>query len=554
MKKYYLITITLAAMILFSTKASAYDFTDTTSSNHVLRYTITSSSAPYTVKVVGVYQGFYDLNNEYLIIPDSVRYNGNTYLVTEIDYQAFIYANLSGVTIPNSVHILGNAAFLGSGITSVRIGSGVSKIGEVCFSETLLLSTITVDSANTHFKAVDNVLFNYNMDTLLFYPSAKLDATYSIPSTVRVIYGNDSTGEFPFDYNSYLTSVSIPSSVVSIPFGCFMNLDNLEEITVDAANTHFISHEGVLYNFAMDTALQYPQAKPSTFYDIPTTVKHIANNAFVGCPLSSITIPNSVLSIGSNAFYYAKMNNIIIGASVDTICDFALGNTEFLNNITVLSPNPPRISRYTIIAFGTTFIHKDLHVVCGSGQSYHNNPNWELYIRDSTFVQLMEDCQYHNITIDADTNFGSAATNTFSARMGDTVVISIIPNLGCYTYDWSVFKTNDPLVRMSVSNDTLIMPNYDITIGAGFAPLGITNTEVPFTKIYPNPASNVLYVETSDAIKYIEIINATGAMIMRHRAIDNTSTLNISGLPNGIYMVKIITNEGTDIRRLAIAR
>ena len=550
MKKFYLITITLAAMLLFSTKASAYDFTDTTSSNHVLHYTITSSSAPYTVKVVR--DGYYDFNNGYLVIPDSVRYNGITYLVTEIGFQAFMYANISGLTIPNSVQILDNAAFIGSEITSVQIGSGVSKIGEVCFAETVLLSTITVDSANTHFKAVDNVLFNYNMDTLFFYPSAKPDATYSIPSTVRVIYGNDSTGEYPFDYNSYLTSVSIPYSVVSIPYGGFL-IENLEEINVDAENTHFKSHEGVLYNFAMDTALQYPQAKPSTFYDIPTTVKHIANLSFAGCPLSSVTIPNSVHSIGTFGFSSAKMTNLVLGASLDTIFDDAFMDTEYLNNITALSTNPPKIALYTFVSIGT-FLHKDLHVVCGSGQRYHNNHNWEMYLRNTNYIQLMEDCQYHNITIDADTNFGSITASTFSARMGDTVVISITPNQGCHTYDWGVFKTSDPLVRVSVANDTFIMPDYDITIGVGFASLNISNTEKPFTKIYPNPASDMLRVETSGIIKIREILTASGALVKKQYANGKPPTLNRSEFPNGIYMVKITTNEGTNIRRLAIAR
>jgi hypothetical protein len=538
-----------AAMLLFAVSASAYDFTDTTSSNHVLQYNITSNTAPYTVKVVG--EGFYNFNNEHVVIPDTVWHNGTAYLVTEIGYQAFYGAYMSQVTIPNSVKSFGDAAFLGSAVQIINIGSGLARIGDVCFAETELLKEINVDTTNQHFKSLDGVLFNRNMDTLFFYPSDKPDVSYSIPSTVRVLFGNEYSATF--DYNNHLTSVFIPASVAVIPPSCFSFISTLATITVDSANTTYKSHDGVLFNYDMDTLIQCPEARVINFYDIPTTVKHIGTYSFVSSNLPSITIPNSVLSIGNFAFADSRITSLVIGASVDTIMDEAFSSTDYLSDITSLSANAPKIDRLVFISLSGNWLYKNLHVPCGSSQNYLSNASWAMYL-DTVHMQIFEDCQYHSITVDADTAYGTVVASTYSAKLGDTVVISITPNSGYHTYDRSVFKSTDPLVRVSVANDTLIMPNYDITIAAGFASLSIESAEAPKIEIYPNPAANSVRLSSEALIEHVELFNAAGVVVMKETVNNTNATLNVGKLNNGIYALRVRTKNGTSVKRLVISR
>ena len=58
-----------------------------------------------------------------VVIPSTVTYDGTTYSVTFIGYEAFAYCRgLTSVTIPNSVTSIGGGAFEGcSGLTSVTI-------------------------------------------------------------------------------------------------------------------------------------------------------------------------------------------------------------------------------------------------------------------------------------------------------------------------------------------------------------------------------------------------------------------------------------------------
>ena len=102
-------------------------------------YNITSST-DRTVEVTfrGNYYNSY--NNEYsgaVSIPESVIYNGSTYSVTRIGYDAFWYCSgLTSVKIPNSVTAIMAGAFQGcSGLTSVKIPNSVTAIRISAFKE-----------------------------------------------------------------------------------------------------------------------------------------------------------------------------------------------------------------------------------------------------------------------------------------------------------------------------------------------------------------------------------------------------------------------------------
>src|SRR5450756_1545982 len=80
-----------------------------------------------------------------------------------------------------------------------------------------------------------------------------------------------------------LTSVTIPASVTSIGDGAFYGCTGLTSFTVDAGNSSYSSStDGVLFNKAMTTLIQYPGSKQGA-YVIPNSVTSIGNNAFQGC-------------------------------------------------------------------------------------------------------------------------------------------------------------------------------------------------------------------------------------------------------------------------------
>ena len=104
-------------------------------------------------------------------------------------------------------------------------------------------------------------------------------------------------------FESEITSVTIPASVVNIGEGPFDDCILLSTITVNPGNPAYVSLDGVLFDISRTTLVQYPLYKTGTSYVIPGSVVTIGADAFGASDyLISVTIPDGVTSIGNGAF------------------------------------------------------------------------------------------------------------------------------------------------------------------------------------------------------------------------------------------------------------
>ena len=73
------------------------------------------------------------------------------------------------------------------------------------------------------------------------------------------------------------------------------------------------------------------------------------------------------------------------------------------------------------------------------------------------------------------------------------------------------------------------------------------------TSIYPNPASTIINVriyKTFITNAMIELYDATGKLIAQQKVVNEYSSLNINALANGIYSVRVITDNEQTIKRI----
>jgi gingipain R len=83
----------------------------------------------------------------------------------------------------------------------------------------------------------------------------------------------------------------------------------------------------------------------------------------------------------------------------------------------------------------------------------------------------------------------------------------------------------------------LIIANYPTTID--------NSTLQSYASVYPNPSSNVLFVETAIEFQQLELLNAIGEVVYRNNAKETkTQQVNVSSLPSGVYVLKIQTKQG----------
>jgi hypothetical protein len=66
--------------------------------------------------------------------------------------------------------------------------------------------------------------------------------------------------------------------------------------------------------------------------------------------------------------------------------------------------------------------------------------------------------------------------------------------------------------------------------------------------LYPNPAKDELHIKSSSPIHRVEIYSLTGSLQIYNDAFNEK--INISSLPQGVYMVKIRTSAGTAIQKM----
>ena len=134
--------------------------------------------------------------------------------VTVIGVNAFQQKNITSVTIPDSVTVIGNNAFSGcESLTSVTIPDSVTTIGDSAFIGCNMTSVIIPDSVTT----IGNSAFSFTGLTSVI-----------IPDSVTTI------GDSAFWSCSNLTSVTIPDSVTNIGSTAFYRCTSLISVTVHA--------------------------------------------------------------------------------------------------------------------------------------------------------------------------------------------------------------------------------------------------------------------------------------------------------------------------------
>ena len=81
-------------------------------------------------------------------------------------------------------------------------------------------------------------------------------------------------------------------------------------------------------------------------------------------------------------------------------------------------------------------------------------------------------------------------------------------------------------------------------------PLALTENNLDWVEMYPNPASEILRLKTDKAIDWVQIYNSTGQLV---RTSSYTSAgINVSDLESGIYFTEIKSGNTVARKRLVI--
>ena len=169
----------------------------------------------------------------------------------------------------------------------------------------------------------------------------------TIPSSVISI------GNYAFEGCSGLTSLIIPSCVTSIGYSAFEGCSGLTSLIIPSSVTSigesaFRGCSGLtsLIILSSVTSIGYSTFRGCsglTSLTIPSSVTRIGNYAFEGCSgLTSLTIPSSITSIGYSAFSGCSgLTSLTIPSSVTRIDELAFYGCSGLTSIYVYPEKVP---------------------------------------------------------------------------------------------------------------------------------------------------------------------------------------------------------------------
>jgi len=103
----------------------------------------------------------------------------------------------------------------------------------------------------------------------------------------------------------------LPRSLTSLATTTLYDCARLTDIIVDENNPVFCSVDGVLFDKAMTTLMQFPQGKKGK-YSIPEGIISIRSGAFDNCKLTSISLPKSLLLVDSYEFNGEQLTDITV--------------------------------------------------------------------------------------------------------------------------------------------------------------------------------------------------------------------------------------------------
>jgi len=168
---------------------------------------------------------------------------------------------------PSTVTMVKGYAFY----ASITLSVAVTTIGNFAFASCAAITSFSVEVGNTSFTAVDGILYNASMTTLVAYPMGNPSTSYTIsPSTVTTIGTAAFNGTiFASSSLNSLTSVTISSAVTHIGESAFQYCTNLAAVTfLEPSSTPILDAN------AFDSI-----ASPSTAYYLQG-----ANPASLGAP------------------------------------------------------------------------------------------------------------------------------------------------------------------------------------------------------------------------------------------------------------------------------
>ena len=266
---------------------------------------------PTNVKVLRE-MTFWDSGVERVVLPEGLEV---------IEAQCFEYASkLVEINLPAGLKKVGERAFrLCSSLLSITIPKGVEEITPNAFSGCENMIAINVETGNDHYSAVDGILYNIDMTSIISVPG-QLSGTIHIPEGITRI------DDYLFDSCVNISGVELPSTLSFIGRQAFSGCNSLKNVVIPESVTE-VGNQVFWYCTGLETlTIEGPiedllgmcdGCKNLKKLNLPEGLKRIG--PLENCThLEELIIPDSVTEF-PNIRGCSGLSYIFVGASVEEV-------------------------------------------------------------------------------------------------------------------------------------------------------------------------------------------------------------------------------------------
>ncbi len=418
---------------------------------------------------------------------------------------------LTGLSLPSTLQTIGTDAFSSCvALTEMTIPQQVTTIGEGAFSGCSALTKISVEAGNTTYHSTTDCLIHTASKTLVsgcrnsviptdgsviaigneaFSGCVGLSRIH-IPQTVTAIgdfafYGCEtlnllllnnelltiggsafagcsaleyltipnkinSIGSSAFAYCTGLKTITLPTTLTHIGTGIFAGCTTLNHIVINAGNSTYHTENNCIIHTSTNSLIAGCRTSV-----IPDQITTIAQEAFWGIPLASITLPASLQAIGDYAFSNCEqIETLVLPPSVTAIGTRAFADCQRLQTLTLSSSTPPTIQSDIIEGAEQTAVI----VPCDALAAYKANAAWQALPNLQGEWAIVVSAQ------SADETQGTAQVTQQPTCADPQATLQATPAEGYQFHGWNDGNNENPRT---------VVVTEDITYIASFVPVSV---------------------------------------------------------------------------------
>lgn len=160
---------------------------------------------------------------------------------------------------------------------------------------------------------------------------------------------------------------------------------------------------------------------------------------------------------------------------------------------------------------------------------------------------LVANFELNNYTITATANpvEGGTITGAGTYNYGETATLSVTLNENytfvCWTENGNVVST-DVMYSFEVTSDRNLVANLQDHLGVGELPAGDF-------RIYPNPADDIIFIESGMEVSMCEVYTETGRLVYTANDCTDRFEINVANLPSGTYIIRFVSDNIKQTKR-----